>query len=207
MLRRQRHKSFCAIVVFVQSCKLVYFVWSALWTPTTFLYAFLRTELYRIKLASGVSLDKGNLRVCIRGHYDMFWFCPIIPPKFMLLFKFRFMFWFGSIFDIEDEDPCTGEATLDRWACSCCCCWSRCCANSGLHGGEWVLWYFSPLRFLYRLWQTSHLYGFSFSIPIVPGYGWLLSGSKMEKVPSPFSWSLWFWCPWVLWYLRPLALR
>ena len=41
--------------------------------------------------------------------------------------------------------------------------------NSGLHGGECCLWYLSPFKFLYRFWQTSHLYGFSFSMPMVPG--------------------------------------
>lgn len=33
----------------------------------------------------------------------------------------------------------------------------RCCWSSGLHGGECVLWYLRPLRFLYRFWHTSHL--------------------------------------------------
>lgn len=40
---------------------------------------------------------------------------------------------------------------------------------SGLQGGECALWYLSPLRFLYRFPHTSHPYGFSFSIPSVPG--------------------------------------
>jgi hypothetical protein len=59
--------------------------------------------------------------------------------------------------------------------------------RSGLHGGECVLWYLSPFRFLYRFWHTSHLYGFSFSMPCVPGYGACVSGLTMENVPSPFS--------------------
>lgn len=50
-----------------------------------------------------------------------------------------------------------------------------------------VLTYFRPFRFLYRLPHTSHLYGFSFSIPRVPGYGVDVSGLTMENVPSPFS--------------------
>lgn len=44
-----------------------------------------------------------------------------------------------------------------------------------------------PLRFLYRFLHTSHEYGFSFSMPMVPGYGTHVSGSTMEKVPSSFS--------------------
>lgn len=48
-----------------------------------------------------------------RGRYDMFGFCAIMLPKFMLLFKFRFMFWFGNMFEIDDDDPCAGDATLD----------------------------------------------------------------------------------------------
>lgn len=63
------------------------------------------------------------------------------------------------------------------------------------------LTYLSPFRFLYRFPQTSHLKGFSFSMPSVPGYGVLVSGLTMEKVPSPFSCNCWVECPWVLWYL------
>lgn len=79
---------------------------------------------------------------------------------------------------------------------------------SGLHGGECCLCYqelakvlyhqlrecftyLRPFRFLYLLPQTSHLYGFSFSIPRVPGYGVDVSGLTMEKVPSPFSCNCW----------------
>lgn len=67
--------------------------------------------------------------------------------------------------------------------------------KSGLHGGECVLWYFKPFKFLYLFWQISHLYGFSFSIPMVPGYGADVSGLTIEKVPSALSWSLWLLWP------------
>lgn len=67
---------------------------------------------------------------------------------------------------------------------------------------EQPLTYFNPLRFLYRFPQTSHLNGFSFSMPRVPGYGALVSGLTIEKVPSPFSCNCCVEWPWVLWYLR-----
>lgn len=54
-------------------------------------------------------------------------------------------------------------------------------------GGGGVRTYLRPLRFLYRFLQTSQEYGFSFSMPIVPGYGAQVSGSTIEKVPSSFS--------------------
>ena len=67
--------------------------------------------------------------------------------------------------------------------------------RSGLHGGEWALWYLRPLRFLYRFPQISHRYGFSFSIPSVPGYGTDVSGLTIENVPSAFSCSCWLVWP------------
>lgn len=63
-----------------------------------------------------------------------------------------------------------------------------------------------PFKFLYRFPQVSQLKGFSFSIPRVPGYGALVSGLTMEKVPSPFSCNCCVWWPWALWYLNWILL-
>lgn len=56
-----------------------------------------------------------------------------------------------------------------------------------------ILTYFKPFRFLYRFPHVSQLNGFSFSIPRVPGYGALVSGLTIEKVPSPFSCNCCVW--------------
>ena len=60
-------------------------------------------------------------------------------------------------------------------------------------------WYFNPFKFLYRFPHTSQRYGLSFSMPAPSGYGVLDLGSMMEKVPSSFSFNVWFWWPCNLW--------
>lgn len=76
--------------------------------------------------------------------------------------------------------------------------------------GEWFLWYFRPLRFLYRLPQNSHRYGLCFSMPRVPGYGLRVSGSTIEKVPFSFAASccvLWPCCAKGQWEISVLPSR
>jgi hypothetical protein len=77
----------------------------------------------------------------------------------------------------------------------CCLCCMRCQYQVIRERCPRKLTYLSPFRFLYRFPQTSHLNGFSFSIPSVPGYGVLVSGLTIEKVPSPFSCNCWVECP------------